>query len=321
MRTLPITVLGVLLSTVAYAAEQNAAIQPDPKLTEMLSAKDENGKAIITPEQHAYYDGLNDNLRELLNKAVQKENITRAEHLAALLSLQLRPQKMEIVLENNCFLCHTDSANHSAETLFTLTPASGAPSHMQLKEIVEDVHFRRGISCAGCHGGDPTADLGHDHVKQWPEKDRDKNRAWVVQFCARCHSDPAMMHDFNPALPTDQLAKFKDSPHGHRLLDLHDDRAPSCVSCHSVHGIRPAKDPQSKVYAQRVPETCGACHANAETMAGMKRADGSPLPTTQLAEFRTSVHGRALLEREISVPPRATIATAITVRCRLVSRA
>ena len=124
-------------------------------------------------------------------------------------------------------------------------------------------------------------DLGHDHVKEWPEKDRDKNRAWVVQFCARCHSDPAKMHDFNPALPTDQLAKFKDSPHGHRLLDLHDDRAPSCVSCHSVHGIRPAKDPQSKVYAQRVPETCGACHANAETMAGMKRADGSPLPTTQ----------------------------------------
>jgi predicted CXXCH cytochrome family protein len=32
-------------------------------------------------------------------------------------------------------------------------------------------------------------------------------------------------------------------------------------------------------------------------MAGFMRADGSPLPTTQLAEYRTSVHGRALLER------------------------
>jgi hypothetical protein len=105
------------------------------------------------------------------------------------------------------------------------------------------------------------------------------------------------MHEFNPALPTDQLAKFKESPHGHRLLDLHDDRAPSCVSCHGVHGIRPAKDPQSKVYAQRVPETCGACHANPTIMAGITRADGSPLPTTQLAEYRNSVHGRALLGR------------------------
>jgi predicted CXXCH cytochrome family protein len=168
---------------------------------------------------------------------------------------------------------------------------------MNLKEIVEDVHFRRGLSCAGCHGGDPTADFGHAFVKEWPEGDRQTKREWVVQFCARCHSDPAFMHEFNPALPTDQFAKFKDSPHGRTLLEKHDSRAAQCVSCHGVHGIRPAKDPQSKVYAQRVPETCGACHANPTIMAGFTRADGSPLPTTQLAEYKTSVHGRALLER------------------------
>ena len=200
--------------------------------------------------------------------------------------------------------------------LFSVASNPGASaSHMNLKEVVEDVHFRRGISCAGCHGGDPTADLGHAHVKEWPEKDRQKNRAWVVQFCARCHSDPAMMHEFNQALPTDQLAKFKESPHGHRLLDLHDDRAPSCVSCHGVHGIRPAKDPQSKVYAQRVPETCGTCHSNPTIMAGITRADGSPLPTTQLAEYRTSVHGQACSTAAISARHDATPATA-TIRRR-----
>jgi len=297
VKAIAIILGAALILTAAFSAEQ-ISTTPDPKLAAMLAAKGESGKPIITEEQQAYFDGLNDNLRELLNQAAQKETITRPEHLSELLSLQLRPQKMELVLQNNCILCHSDSANHSADTLFSLNAKSdGAPSHMNLKEVVEDVHFRRGISCAGCHGGDPTADLGHAHVKEWPEKDRQKNRAWVVQFCARCHSDPAMMHEFNQALPTDQLAKFKDSPHGHRLLDQHDDRAPSCVSCHSVHGIRPAKDPQSKVYAQRVPETCGTCHGNAETMAGITRADGSALPTTQLAEFRTSVHGRALLER------------------------
>ena len=31
----------------------------------MLAAKDANGKPIITPEQQAYFDGLNDNLRAL----------------------------------------------------------------------------------------------------------------------------------------------------------------------------------------------------------------------------------------------------------------
>jgi hypothetical protein len=286
-----------LVPTAAFAADQPSTAATS-KLTAMLDAKDEHGKPITNPEERAYFDGLNDNLKALLNQAVQKEWITRPEHLSVLLSLGLRPQKMELLLQNNCVLCHSDSGNQSADTLFTVAPATTAPaSHMNLKEVVEDVHFRGGLSCAGCHGGDPTADLGHDHVKEWPEKDRQKNRAWVVLFCARCHSDPSKMHEFNPSLPTDQLAKFKESPHGHLLLDLHDDRAPSCVSCHGVHGIRPAKDPQSKVYAQRVPETCGACHADPKIMAGFTRADGSPLPTTQLAEYRTSVHGQALLVR------------------------
>jgi hypothetical protein len=297
LRTVQIIVGVLLIPAAAFAAEQTSA-GTGPKLAAMLDAKDKDGKPIITQEQRAYFDGLNDNLRQLLNQAVQKDVITRPEHLGALLTLQLRPQKMELLLQNNCILCHSDSEVQTPEDLFSLTPDSHhSPAHMNLKEVVEDVHFRRGISCAGCHGGDPTADFGHAFVKEWPEKDRDKNRAWVVQFCARCHSDPAMMHEFNPSLPTDQLAKFKDSPHGQTLLVKHDDRAPSCVSCHGVHGIRPAKDPQSKVYAQRVPETCGACHANSAIMAGFTRADGSPLPTTQLAEYRDSVHGRALLGR------------------------
>jgi predicted CXXCH cytochrome family protein len=105
------------------------------------------------------------------------------------------------------------------------------------------------------------------------------------------------MNRFNPSLPTDQLAKYKDSPHGKLLLETKDPRAPDCLSCHGVHGIRSAKNPLSKVYRKRVPETCGACHANATTMAGLTLPDGSPIPTNQLAEYRVSVHGRALLER------------------------
>ncbi|HVI81915.1 MAG TPA: hypothetical protein VM717_04150 [Chthoniobacterales bacterium] len=296
MKTAAFVLASFLICVTANSAEQSA-VASIPKLAEMLLAKDQNGKPIITPEEQAYYNGLNDRLKELLDQAVQKETISRPEHLSILLGLQLRPQKMELLLQNNCVLCHSDSANQTPDTLFVINPEPGTSSRMNLKQLVDDVHFQRGLSCAGCHGGDPTAELGHAHVKEWPEKDRDKNRGWVVQFCARCHSDPGLMHQFNAALPTDQLAKFKDSPHGKTLMEKHDDRAPSCVSCHGVHGIRPAKDPQSKVYARNVPETCGACHANQATMAGFKRTDGSPLPTTQLAEYRNSVHGKALLGR------------------------
>jgi hypothetical protein len=297
MRTIAIALCALLIPVLCFGASQNSA-GANSKLSAMLAAKDVNGKPIVSAEEQAYFAGLNDNLRTQLNDLVQKEVITRPEHLAILLGLGLRPQKMEVLLQNRCVLCHTDSESQSAENLFSVAADSRQPAaHMNLKEVVEDVHFRSGLSCAGCHGGDPTADFGHDFVKEWPEKDRQKNRAWVVQFCARCHSDPKMMHDFNPSLLTDQLAKFKDSPHGRTLLEQHDDRAPSCVSCHGVHGIRPAKDPQSKVYAQRVPETCGACHSDPKVMTGFMRADGSPLPTTQLAEYRDSVHGRALLVR------------------------
>jgi len=105
------------------------------------------------------------------------------------------------------------------------------------------------------------------------------------------------MNRFNPSLPTDQLAKFKDSPHGKLLLEGKDPRAPQCVSCHGVHGIRNGKNPNSLVHPKHLPETCASCHADAKTMAGFKRSDGSPMPTNQLVEYRASVHGRALLER------------------------
>src|SRR5438552_2529410 len=178
------------------------------------------------------------------------------------LALGLRPQKMEVFLQDNCVLCHTDPEVQKPETLFSLSTASNAFPHLNLRDLVDDVHFRRGLSCAGCHGGDPANDkLEHSFVKEWPGSGRDRDRSWVLAFCARCHSDPTFMNRFNPALPTDQLAKYKDSPHGKLLLETKDPRAPDCVSCHGVHGIRNAKNPISKVYRKRVTETCGACHA------------------------------------------------------------
>ncbi len=292
-------VLAQLLCLVAAAsAAEDKPAPASSKLAALLAAQ-QDGNPILTPERRAYFDGLNDHLKSILTNAAQAEIITRADHLGALLSLGLRPQKMEVLLQDNCVLCHTDPEVQKPETLFSLPrTASKAPPRLNLHDLVDDVHFRRGLSCAGCHGGDPANDkLEHTFVKEWPGTGRDKDRGWVLSFCARCHSDPAFMNGFNPALPTDQLAKFKDSPHGKLLLEAKDRRAPDCVSCHGVHGMRGAKNPLSKVYPKRVHETCGACHANSETMAGFKLPDRSPMPTNQLAEYRASVHGRALLER------------------------
>jgi len=289
----------VCILAAAFAEDKNP-LAISSKLTGLLGATGPDGKPVLSPEHRAYFGGLDDHLKTLLIKAVDAEIITRPDHLGSILALGLRPQKMEVFLQDNCILCHTDPEVQKPETLFSLSQvSSNSPAHhLNLRDLVDDVHFRRGLSCAGCHGGDPASDkLEHSFVKEWPSTGRDKDRGWVLSFCARCHSDPTFMNRFNPALPTDQLAKYKESPHGKLLLLTKDPRAPNCVSCHGVHGIRSAKNPLSKVYPKRVHETCGACHANPETMAGFKLPDGSPLPTNQVALYRASIHGRALLER------------------------
>ena len=161
------------------------------------------------------------------------------------------------------------------------------------------MHFRRGVSCSGCHGGSPTdLNMTDAIAERWPsEEERGKSHAWIPAFCARCHSDASYMRSFNQALPTDQLDKYKTSRHGQRLLVEHDDKAAQCVSCHGGHGIRSPKSRQSMVHPQRVPETCGACHADAKYMAGEKTDSGEPLPTNQLEQYKKSAHGKALLEK------------------------
>jgi len=293
-RTLASTLI-CLLAVAGSAAEKPAVPE---KLAALLTATNDAGKPVITPEQRTYFDGLNDHITALLSNATETEIITRPDHLGSILALGLRPQKMEVLLQDNCVLCHTDPEVQKPETLFSLAPPGGSNSHLNLRHLVDDVHFARGLSCSGCHGGDPASDkLEHSHVKEWPGTARDKDRAWILSFCARCHSDPALMNRFNPTLPTDQLAKFRESPHGKLLIEAKDSRAPDCLSCHGVHGMRNAKNPLSTVNPKRVHETCGACHANPAKMAGFKLPDGSPLPTNQVAQYRASVHGRALLER------------------------
>jgi hypothetical protein len=290
--TLTIAVIVWFAATIFGAVPGRAPALPPA----FLEATDSEGNPIITPAQRAYLLSLNEHLRELLAGVLENEIITEPGHMATILALELRPQQMELLLQDNCVLCHTDPEVQASKDLFTLStgPAGG---HMNLRQFVTGTHFRRGLSCAGCHGGDPRAEFGHDFVKEWPATGRDANRGWVVDFCARCHSDPGFMTRFNPGLPTDQREKFRTSRHGRLLLESEESRAPDCISCHSVHGIFPGKDPRSKVYPRRVPETCGSCHSDEQHMAGFTLADGSPMPTNQLAEYRTSVHGIALLQR------------------------
>ncbi|TBR19612.1 hypothetical protein EPO15_14110 [bacterium] len=162
--------------------------------------------------------------------------------------------------------------------------------------FARDIHREKGLSCAACHGGDPTKeDMAEamDPAKGFAGK---PEPAQMSQFCGKCHSDPKYMRRYNPSLPTDQAAKYATSNHGLRLKAGDTDVA-TCASCHPAHSIRPPKDPTSSVYVKNVPDTCARCHADSKKMAAHK------LPATVVAEYKDSVHGKALLGRGDTAAP------------------
>ncbi|MFL5415532.1 MAG: cytochrome c3 family protein [Myxococcales bacterium] len=288
-----------LVALLLLAAPADESKYPAP-LREFLSAKNKDGSPVLSENDRKTLAAFPDHTRNLLGAAADSVILGSAAHLKILLSLELAPAAMEIVAQDNCILCHSDPGNQKAKHLFSTDPAARhANPLLNLKEFVSDVHFRRGLSCSGCHGGKPSDEMmTKDIAARWPaEEARHSDRSWIPGFCAKCHEDAAFMRGFNPTLPTDQLVKYKGSQHGILLLQQKDSRAAQCVSCHGLHGIRNAKSRQSTVHVQRIPDTCGSCHSDPKRMEGYRLPDGKPLPTTQVAQYKASVHGKALLEK------------------------
>jgi predicted CXXCH cytochrome family protein len=149
-----------------------------------------------------------------------------------------------------------------------------------------DVHHLKGISCAGCHGGDATSDdmekamsagkgfLGVPHGDD------------VSKTCASCHDDQERMKSFGSTVSTGQLTMLRASVHG----SLSGKRAGSlvqCTTCHGAHGILSRKNPASPVNPVNVVRTCTKCHSDAAFM----REYNPSLPVDQLEKYKTSVHG------------------------------
>src|ERR1039457_846801 len=183
--------------------------------------------------------------------------------------------------KNTCLDCHS---------------ALPDPLGISQEKFSQDIHAQKGLTCASCHGGDPTSDD--------PDKAMSRKAGWkgkidhkqVPQLCGSCHSDPAYIRQFNPSLRTDQLSQYPTSVHGKRLA-AGDRNVAVCTDCHSVHDIRAPSDPRSTVNPVNVANTCARCHADADYMKGYS------IPTDQFAKYSTSVHHQALAVRgDLSAP-------------------
>ncbi|MBI1940333.1 MAG: cytochrome c3 family protein [Acidobacteria bacterium] len=185
--------------------------------------------------------------------------------------------------EDTCVTCHALLEGKLADAV---------------KKFESDVHRQLGLGCADCHGGDP-ADESMDSMSPAKGFRGTPRKTQVPEFCARCHSDIAYMHRFNPKMRADQLSQYLTSVHGKRLKQG-DTKVAACVDCHSVHDILPATDTRSPVHPVQLAATCARCHANEEHMRGYN------IPTDQVASYEKSVHAEILAQGDTAAPTCAT---------------
>ncbi|MBU1318571.1 MAG: cytochrome c3 family protein [candidate division Zixibacteria bacterium] len=177
--------------------------------------------------------------------------------------------------KNTCVECHLQLDDE------LLAPAEA---------FENDVHNRLGVLCVGCHGGDSAAEDADDAMSKQMGFIGAPSPLEIPKLCSKCHADPVYIKTFNPQLPTDQYSKYLTSMHGVKNLKG-DQKVAQCASCHRAHDIRAANDPKSSVYAINIPATCAHCHADSVYMAGRG------IPTNQMEQYASSVHGVALLEK------------------------
>lgn len=114
----------------------------------------------------------------------------------------------------------------------------------QTERLADSVHADglangnlRAATCVDCHGA---------HAVQ-PIEDQPEIAA---QTCGTCH--------------TSIFAEYQASIHGEALLVNNDTNAPTCTTCHGVHGI---DDPTTAQFRNRSPQLCADCHADESLMA------------------------------------------------------
>jgi len=171
--------------------------------------------------------------------------------------------------EDQCFICHNDMEDN--------------PSSL----FKQDIHYMKGISCSGCHGGNNKSDdmdIAMDEKAGFIGAPSGDN---ISKVCSNCHSDSVKMKSFNSSIPTNQFALLETSVHNRISLNGKE-RILQCTTCHNAHGIRAVNDPKSTVYSLNVVKICTKCHSNANYM----RSYNPAIAIDQYQKYLSSVHGK-----------------------------
>jgi cytochrome b subunit of formate dehydrogenase len=118
-------------------------------------------------------------------------------------------------------------------------------------------------NCDTCHGA--AHEVVSTQTFEWKKATPDT--------CGMCHDK--------------QAAEYRASVHG-AAVERGITAAPVCTDCHTAHSIMRPSNPASSVFANKVPETCGRCHADVRLMGRFG------IPADRVTSFNSSFHGLEL---------------------------
>lgn len=189
--------------------------------------------------------------------------------------------KASIHAGKSCNDCHADVTeipHHSTPQKVNCTRChyrgnpAGAPQNVNYEAFRQSVHGQavqagnpKAPVCQDCHG----THLIQPHTVPASTI----NRQNIPSLCGQCHIE--------------SYAVFRESVHGHALINQNNPDVPVCTNCHGEHNIRGPKDPGSTVFSTNISQSCSRCHAAVEIMSkyGIK--------SEQVATFQGSFHGVA----------------------------
>lgn len=204
-----------------------------------------------------------------------------------------------VILNERCLKCHGD------ENKKTDVRDDGTPVEIYVPPHLFEASVHGDQRCTDCH----------TTIRRVPHREAPE----VVVGCVECHqktwakaTDPEDPKYERLGVVVDQIASFMRSVHARpSTLDQSRTNA-TCYDCHDAHNVGALGSQQRADYRLANPQVCGRCHE------------------AQLAEYRESDHGRAVLEdgdsesavcsdchttHEIDSPKGDAVMLAITKNC------
>lgn len=168
--------------------------------------------------------------------------------------------------DQECLSCHANSLIKSSST--------GKSLFVDNSKHQKSIHSK--IACSQCHTG-----VNPSHLRPCVNlKDKKVD-------CASCHSQVGI--------------DYQISMHG-KLFAKNDLNAPTCTECHGTHDVLGKKNPESPIFAPKIPQLCGTCHREGEKAAVRKKSS----ETYIISQYSESIHGKGLLKSGLTVTANCT---------------